>query len=276
MRQARPQGPPWCAQGSPAVWHSSPPCMAAPHWAASASAPCLSQKKRKGGILVLDARCDMHLIAAVSSNTHMSKRSACCTLARLAFAACPISHVILVLLDLSRTYLAHHELESVAIIIVIIIITCSCFHATLHISLLYHQKPLKFKTTVQYVKSKESCLSAFRLLEEAGSSLTGFIQHPDSASLTSSGHTRVLRVAPVSSHFGPPSFPATSASLDLPDNHVVPISQQPLSTAPGGLSRSLSASASSGGQMPNGQMPNGISTHGASQAGQQQLSMHCV
>ncbi|KAL0053237.1 hypothetical protein WJX82_002974 [Trebouxia sp. C0006] len=29
-----------------------------------------------------------------------------------------------------------------------------------------------------------------RLLEEAGSSLTGFLQHPDSASLTSSGHTR--------------------------------------------------------------------------------------
>ena len=159
MRQARPQGPPWCAQGSPAVWHSSSPCMAAPHCAASASAPCLLQKKRKGGILVLDARCDMHLIAAVSSKTHMSKRSACCTLARLAFAACPNSHVILVLLDLSRTYLAHHELESVAIIIVVIIvITCSCFHATLHISLLYHQKPLKFKTTVQYVKSKGKLL----------------------------------------------------------------------------------------------------------------------
>ncbi len=143
---------------------------------------------------------------------------------------------------------------------------CSCFHATLYISLLYHQKQqynmLAFKC--------KTCLSAFRLLEEAGSSLTGFIQHPDSASLTSSGHTRVLRVAPVSSHFGPPSFPASSASLDLPDNHVVPVSWQPLSTAPGGLSRSLSASASSGGHMPNGQMPNGISTHGASQTGQQQ------
>ncbi|KAL0039364.1 hypothetical protein WJX79_004967 [Trebouxia sp. C0005] len=97
-----------------------------------------------------------------------------------------------------------------------------------------------------------------RLLEDAGSSLTGVIQHPDSASLTSSGHTRVLRVAPVSSHFGPPSFPASSASLDLPDEHVAPVPRQPLSTAPGGLSRSLSASASSGGQIPNG-----ISTHGS-------------
>ncbi|DBA85738.1 TPA: hypothetical protein ACH3X1_005304 [Trebouxia sp. C0004] len=101
-----------------------------------------------------------------------------------------------------------------------------------------------------------------RLLEEAGSSLTSPTQHPDPASLISSAHTRVLRVAPVSSHFGPPSFPASSASLDLPDDHVVPVSRQPFTTAPGGLSRSLSASASSGGQMPSG-----ISTHDVSQTG---------
>ncbi len=133
---------------------------------------------------------------------------------------------------------------------------------------LIHQKHLNLKKPIPYVQCKsKTCLSAFRLLEEAGSSLTGFIQHPDSASLTSSGHTRVLRLAPVSSHFGPPSFPASSASLDLPDNHVVPVSRQPLTTAPGGLSRSLSASASASS---GGQMPNGISTHGVAQTDQQQ------
>ncbi len=154
---------------------------------------------------------------------------------------------------------------------------CSCFHANfLRQPLIPPETPQTRKTTMPHVNCKcKHCLPAFRLLEEAGSSLTGFLQHPDSASLTSSGHTRVLRVAPVSSHFGPPSFPASSASLDLPDNHVVPVLRQPLTSGPGGLSRSLSASASSGGQMPNGQMPNGqmlngISTHGMSQTGQQQ------
>lgn len=178
----------------------------------------------------------MCLVAGVSTNTHMSRRSDYCSLAIHAFHLPHLPFHLFLLLRKS------------------------------YISLLYLQKSLKSKTTVQYVRFKsKSCLSASRLLEDAGSSLTGVIQHPDSASLTSSGHTRVLRVAPVSSHFGPPSFPASSASLDLPDEHVAPVPRQPLSTAPGGLSRSLSASASSGGQIPNG-----ISTHGVSQTVEQQ------
>ena len=42
---------------------------------------CHRRRGRVGRILVLNARCDIRLIAAVSTNTHMSKRSACCTLA---------------------------------------------------------------------------------------------------------------------------------------------------------------------------------------------------
>jgi len=104
--------------------------------------------------------------------------------------------------------------------------------------------------------------STCRLLEEVGSPFTAS-QHPDAASLSSQGLTRVLRVAPVSSEFGPPSFPASSAALEMPEAHVPSvIVRPPTSTAPGGLSRSLSASASS-----KGLIPNGVSGHVSPQAG---------
>ena len=95
-----------------------------------------------------------------------------------------------------------------------------------------------------------ACLcSVFRLLEAIISPSTTTTTHPpEAAPLTSLGHTRVLRILPVSSEFGPPSFPVSSASLEPPEDVAAPRTQ-PTVAAPGGLSRSLSASASSEGLM---------------------------
>ena len=83
------------------------------------------------------------------------------------------------------------------------------------------------------------------------------------------GRTRVLRIMPVSSEIGPPSFPVSSAALE-----EEPPPQPPLVTRahrgahpPGGLSRSLSASASS----PQNTMPDAAAATDALQPGDCQL-----
>lgn len=50
--QGRLLGLRWCDLGSPADWHLNHPCMAAPPRAASPSAPCLSQKRKSGKLLL--------------------------------------------------------------------------------------------------------------------------------------------------------------------------------------------------------------------------------
>lgn len=113
-----------------------------------------------------------------------------------------------------------------------------------------------------------------RLLDLAGTSLPSTAHtHQEAASLPGHGHTRVLHVAPVSSDFGPPSFPASSATLERPDPHLPSITEQPLLPHPtplanprgmGGLSRSLSATAARN-LLPNG---HGLTNTGsASEAG---------
>lgn len=107
---------------------------------------------------------------------------------------------------------------------------------------------------------------ACRLLEEVASSYNSTtLLLPSTALLGSLGHTRVLRIAPVSSVIGPPSFPNSSAALEEEsESQPLMVSQAARGPQPlGGLSRSLSASASSS----SGLMPNGNPTDGTIKSG---------
>lgn len=107
-----------------------------------------------------------------------------------------------------------------------------------------------------------------RLLEEAASSCNSTaLLLPSTALMGRQGHThtRVLRVAPVSSVIGPPSFPTSSAALEE-ESESQPLIVTQAARAPqplGGLSRSLSASASSS----SGLMPSATPAGGITQSG---------
>lgn len=108
-----------------------------------------------------------------------------------------------------------------------------------------------------------------RLLEDAALSYHS-VANPASAVFNSTmRRTRVLRVMPVSSEIGPPSFPVSSAALEEeppPQPPLVPRGHR-AAHPPGGLSRSLSASASS----PQNIIPNNAEATGGMQSGDSQL-----
>ena len=109
-----------------------------------------------------------------------------------------------------------------------------------------------------------------RLLENAASPHNSIALLPNAAFIGSQGHTRVLRVAPLSSQIGPPSFPTTSAALEEAEPQPQPLmlSRAPRGPQPpGGLSRSLSASASSS----VGPSPIGVPAESTTQSGDSKL-----
>ena len=114
------------------------------------------------------------------------------------------------------------------------------------------------------------CYTICRLLENTASPQNSTALLPNAAFLGSLGHTRVLRVAPVSSEIGPPSFPTASAALEEEEPQPQPlmVSRAPRGPQPpGGLSRSLSASASSS----SGPIPNGVPGGSTTQSGDTKL-----
>lgn len=107
-----------------------------------------------------------------------------------------------------------------------------------------------------------------RLLEHVAAPQNSTVLLPNAAFPGSHAHTRVLRVAPVSSEIGPPSFPTASAALEEEEAESQPVivNWAPKGPhPPGGLSRSLSASATSAsGPTPNGSMAGTITQSGDS------------
>ena len=106
----------------------------------------------------------------------------------------------------------------------------------------------------------------YRLLENIASPQNSTALLSNAAFLGSHGHTRVLRVAPVSSEIGPPSFPTASAALEEaePQPQILMVNRVPRGLQPpGGLSRSLSASASSSSDP----TPNGVPAGSTTQSG---------
>ena len=134
----------------------------------------------------------------------------------------------------------------------------------------------KYAWSSQNTPTKDVSKSTCRLLEDAASSYNSTALLPNTAFMSGHSHTRVLRVAPVSSEIGPPSFPTTSAALEEVEPEPQPLIVNRVPRGPhalGGLSRSLSASASSS----SGLTPNKIPAGGIPNSGDSKLFiMFCI